>query len=46
MSASDAPQPMMDWIKSPSGVAEIYTNRIHATWSVDDVRDAARASNR
>ena len=38
MSASDALQPMMPWIKSPSGVAEIYTNRIHSTWSVDDVR--------
>jgi hypothetical protein len=38
MSASDALQPMMPWIKSSAGVAEIYTNRIHATWSVDDVR--------
>jgi hypothetical protein len=38
MSANEAPQPGMSWVKSPSGIAEIYTNRIHATWSVDDVR--------
>ena len=28
----------LDWIKSPQGVAEIYANNVHITWSLDDVR--------
>lgn len=28
----------MPWIKSPKGVAEVYTNNIHVTWSKDDLR--------
>ncbi len=26
------------WIKSPDGVAEIYANTAHITWSLDDLR--------
>jgi hypothetical protein len=26
------------WEKSPSGVAEIYANMSHLTWSLDDIR--------
>lgn len=28
----------MPWVKSPKGVSEIYTNQVHVTWTVDDVR--------
>jgi hypothetical protein len=28
----------LSWIKSACGVAEIYANSIHTTWSLDDVR--------
>ncbi len=39
MSESEDPKPtMLPWVKSRQGIAEIYANRMHATWSVDDVR--------
>jgi hypothetical protein len=38
MSGSEDSKAVMPWIKIPTGIAEIYSNRMHATWSVDDVR--------
>lgn len=31
-------KPPMDWVKVPGGVAEVYANSFHATWTKDDVR--------
>jgi hypothetical protein len=28
----------LPWIKSPNGVIDVYSNSIHVTWSLDDVR--------
>jgi hypothetical protein len=28
----------IDWVKSPDGVIEVYTNTSHMVWSLDDVR--------
>jgi hypothetical protein len=28
----------LPWIKSPSGVSDIYSNNVHVTWTLDDVR--------
>jgi hypothetical protein len=38
MSDAGVKNPQLPWIKSPSGVFEMYANSIHLTWSVDDVR--------
>jgi hypothetical protein len=40
MSSNEAPsqQSPLPWIKSPSGVFNVYANSVHITWSVDDVR--------
>lgn len=26
------------WIKSPTGISEVYANSLHITWTLDDVR--------
>jgi hypothetical protein len=26
------------WVQSPNGVVQIYTNSMHTTWTLDDVR--------
>lgn len=31
-------QEKMPWVKSPSGVVDIYVNQTHLTWTVGDVR--------
>jgi hypothetical protein len=31
-------QPKLPWVKSPAGIAEIYANMFHATWTLDDMR--------
>jgi hypothetical protein len=28
----------IDWVKSPDGICEVYSNMVHVTWSMDDVR--------
>ena|SRR2546423_4824249 len=38
MSEKKSERPPLQWIKSPNGVVEIYTNNIHLTWSLDDIR--------
>lgn len=30
--------PPVPWVKSPNGIAEVYANVMHVTWSRDDVR--------
>ena len=34
----EAPTARLPWVKSPKGIAEIYANSIHITWSLDDIR--------
>ena len=37
--SSTSPAPVqLPWVKSPDGVFEVYTNAIHITWTVDDLR--------
>jgi hypothetical protein len=31
-------KPALSWIKSPTGVVDVYANTMHATWSLDDIR--------
>jgi hypothetical protein len=38
MSEEKAPKKKLPWIKSPSGVTEIYANAAHITWTLDDLR--------
>jgi hypothetical protein len=35
---SEKDKSKMEWVKSPNGVTEIYTNSVHVTWTVDDLR--------
>lgn len=35
---AEAKPVVLEWIRSPQGVAEIYVNNVHVTWSLDDVR--------
>lgn len=36
--AENKDKPKLEWVRSPQGVFEFYSNVIHLTWSFDDVR--------
>lgn len=38
MNAPESQYPKLPWIKSPTGSVEIYSNIMHLTWTLDDVR--------
>ena len=38
MSQQNIERPVLDWMKSPAGIFEVYANSMHVTWSLDDVR--------
>jgi len=38
MSENEGPNKELPWVKSPSGVFEVYANMAHITWTLDDIR--------